>query len=144
MKARKCSGRRAYARKTLGTKPTFARESSQTARTSSGISSSAGTPKREGAASCAAPSLNGGWLLGRGDVPAADIGGDVRCRLVHVDREGALLGLGEGDAFDRRLRRSVLHRGQGVLGFGSSFAHVPSWMWAGCGPALLPPVTWTT
>jgi hypothetical protein len=40
--------------------PIFARVSSQIARTSSGISSSAGTPKREGAVSRTAPSLNGG------------------------------------------------------------------------------------
>jgi hypothetical protein len=40
--------------------PIFARVSSQIVRMSSGISSSDGAPKREGAALCAAPSLNGG------------------------------------------------------------------------------------
>src|SRR5579875_3473882 len=115
MKARKCSGRFAYARKTFGTNPIFARESSQTARTSSGISSKPGAPKREGAASCAAPSLNGGWLLGRDDVPAADIGRRLLRRLVHVDRVFALLELRDRDVLDRRLGRAVLHRQQRIL-----------------------------
>src|SRR5579884_4493998 len=114
MKARKCSGRFAYARKTFGTKPTFARESSQTARTSSGISSSEGAPKREGAASCSAPSLNGGWLLGRDDVPAADIGRDVGGRVVHVDRVLPFFELGHREVFERSLRHAVLHRGERI------------------------------
>src|SRR5258708_12006277 len=80
MNARKCSGRFAYARKTFGTKPILARVSSQIARMSSGMSSSDGAPKREGAALCAAPSLNGRWLLRDWDVPTGDInGGFLRC-----------------------------------------------------------------
>src|SRR4030081_2878805 len=102
MKARKCSGRFAYARKTFGTKPSFARDSSMTERTSSGISSSERLPKREGAALCAAPSLNGGWLL-LGDVPAGDIDRRFLPRLVDVDRPVALLQIGQGRVGDGRL-----------------------------------------
>src|ERR1700738_4003639 len=104
MKARKCSGRFAYAKKTLGTKPIFARVSSQIARMSSGISSSEGAPKREGAALCAAPSLNGGWLLGRDEVPAGDIDRGLLGRFVNVDRMRRLLELRDRHVFDRRLR----------------------------------------
>src|ERR1700738_5006727 len=104
MNARKCSGRFAYARNTLGTKPIFARVSSQIARTSSGISSRDGAPKREGTALCAAPSLNGGLLLGRDEVCAGDIDRSLLGRLVDVDRVRGLLQLRDRHAFDRRLR----------------------------------------
>src|ERR1700737_2487970 len=110
MKARKCSGRFAYARKTFGTKPIFARVSSEIARMSSGISSSEGTPKREGTALCAAPSLNGGRLLGRGEVPAGDIDRGLRGRFVDVDRVRRLLELGDRHTRYRRLRDPVPHR----------------------------------
>src|SRR6202790_25198 len=109
MNARKCSGRFAYSRKTLGTKPIFARVSSQIARTSSGMSSSAGAPKREGAAACAAPSLNGGWLLGRDDVPTGDIDRNLLGRLVDVDRVRRLLQLRDRHSLDRLLRLPVVH-----------------------------------
>src|SRR5438270_14075428 len=109
MNARKCSGRLAYARNTLGTKPIFARVSSQMARMSSGMSSNAGTPKREGAALCAAPSLNGGRLLGRDDVPAGDIDRDLLGRLVDVDRVRRFLQLRERHALDHFLRLAVVH-----------------------------------
>src|SRR4030081_1953257 len=108
MNARKCSGRFAYARNTLGTNPILARVSSQIARTSSGMSSSAGAPKREGAALCAAPSLNGGWLLGRDDVPAGDIDRHLFGRLVDVDRVRRFLQLRDRHVFDRRLRLAVV------------------------------------
>src|ERR1700736_1570435 len=108
MNARKCSGRFAYARKTFGTNPIFARVSSQIARMSSGISSSEGAPKREGAALCAAPSLNGGGLL-FGDVPTGDIDRCFLRRFVDVDRVVALLQVGQRRVRDGRLRRAVLH-----------------------------------
>src|SRR5947209_19413215 len=110
MKARKCSGRFAYARNTFGMNPSFARDSSSTARTSSGSSSSGSVPKREGAALCAAPSLNGGWLLGRADVPAGDIDRSLLGRLVDVDRVRCLLQLRDRDPFDRGLGLAVVHR----------------------------------
>src|SRR5579884_2274397 len=109
MNARKCTGRFAYARNTLGTNPIFARVSSHTARTSSGMSSSDGEPKRDGVVSTDVPSLNGGWLLGRDDVPAGDIDRCFLRRLVHVDRERRLLELRDRDAFDGRLGEPVVH-----------------------------------
>src|SRR3984885_8870021 len=109
MNARKCSGRFAYARNTFGTKPIFARVSSQIVRMSSGMSSSAGAPKREGAATCAAPSLNGGGLLGRDDVPAGDIDRGLLGRLVDVDRVRSLLELRDRHVLDRRLGLPVVH-----------------------------------
>src|SRR6202163_1027503 len=109
MNARKWSGRLAYARNTLGTKPIFARVSSQIARMSSGMSSSGGAPKREGTAACAAPSLNGGWLLGRDDIPAGDIDRGLLGRLVHVDRVRRLLELRDRHALDRPLGLPVVH-----------------------------------
>src|SRR5437660_9230613 len=117
MNARTCSGRFAYARKTFGMKPSFARDSSSTARTSSGTSSSGSVPKREGAALCAAPSLNGGWLLGRADVPAGDIDRGLLGRLVDVDRVRRLLELRDGQTFDRGLGLAVVHRLERIGGF---------------------------
>src|SRR4030081_1878706 len=118
MKARKCSGRFAYARKTFGTKPSFARDSSMTVRTSSGISSSERLPKREGAALCAAPSLNGGWLLGGDDVPTGDIDRNLLWRLVDVDRVGSLLQLRERHALDHLLRLAFVHGRERPRGLG--------------------------
>src|ERR1035437_5048306 len=117
MNARKCSGRFAYARKTFGTKPSFDRDPSMTARTSSGISSSEGAPKREGAALCAAPSLNGGWLL-LGDVPAGDIDRRFLPRFVDVDRVVAFLQIGHRRVRDGGLRDAVLHHREWVRRFG--------------------------
>src|SRR6202043_448461 len=107
MNARKCSGRLASGRKTFGTKPIFARVSSQIARMSSGMSSSDGAPKREGAALCAAPSLNGGWLLRDWDVPTGDIDGDFLRRFVDVDRVRTLLQVAQRHALDARLGLSA-------------------------------------
>src|ERR1700730_9671980 len=116
MNARKCSGRLAYARKTFGTKPILARVSSQIARMSSGMSSSDGAPKREGAAFRAAPSLNGGWLLRDGDVPTGDIDGDFLGRFVDVDRVRTLLQVGQRDALDRRFGLTAVDGLQRVFG----------------------------
>src|ERR1700686_715476 len=122
MNARKCSGRLAYARKTFGTKPIFARVSSQIARMSSGMASSDGAPKREGAALCAAPSLNGGWLLRDWDVPTGDIDGDFLRRFVDVDCVRTLLQIGERHALDGRFGLPVVAGPQRVLGLRIQFA----------------------
>src|ERR1035441_7296159 len=100
-------------------KPTLPRVCSITARISAGQSAKSGAPKREGAATCAAPSLKAGLgLLGvrGGEVATGHVGFYVGRRFMDVDRVRAAHKLRQFQSLEARARCPIRDGSKRICG----------------------------